>query len=96
MSESPPPADDPIYGDMFGPLQQPLSVDLMQAFTRLPASLAAEWEGREGPVDLPPEQVVEAYRNVLMGLMRHLPNIAGALDLTRARLTRLEREVRGE
>jgi hypothetical protein len=85
-----PPPDDATFGDPFGPLQQPLSTDLMQAFMRLPATLAAQVEGREGPVDIPSEQAAEAYLSVLQAVMRHLPNMASALDLTRARLTRLE------
>jgi hypothetical protein len=65
----------------------------MQALMRLPAALTAQVEGTEGPVEIPAEQMAEAYVAIFQAMMRHLPNMAGALDATRSRLTQLERRL---
>jgi hypothetical protein len=86
-------ADDPIYGDMFGPQQQAISKDFMEIMMRLPAVLTQQVEGEGGPVDIPAEQMVEVLTNAARKLMHHVPQMAGALDIARARVTQLEKRV---
>ncbi len=62
---------------------------------RLAAPLEAHVEGHEGPVELPPEQQAEALRNVILILMRHIPNIAGKLDILYNAVSELEKKVYG-
>src|SRR2546430_12734518 len=79
--------------DPWAGLQTKLSTDLMHAFLRMPASLKAMMEGEEGPVDIPPEQAAEAYVAVLMVVLKHLPTIAGAVDIARGEISRLVERV---
>ncbi len=89
MTDEPAPDFDPFTA----PLQQPLSRDLMEAFNSLPALWAADAEGREDPVTIPPEQVATAMRKVVMVLMQHVPNMAGQLDVLKSRVAQLERRL---
>ena len=94
-SDSPdsPDSPDEVYGDFIGPLQPPINKAIMDAFMRLPAILEQQIEGETGPAELPPEQYAEAMRNALTIMLQHLPNIAGALDIARSRITRLEKRI---
>lgn len=65
----------------------------MEIMQRLPAVLTQQVEGSEGPVNIPPEQMVEALKSAVFKLMNHVPQMAGALDLARARITQLERRI---
>jgi len=49
--------------------------------------------GEEGPIDVPPEQAVEAYTAALRVILNHLPTIAGAVDITRGEVSRLVERV---
>jgi hypothetical protein len=80
--------DDPFRG-----LAHSLNTDLMRTFQAIPAALAAAVEGQEGPIDVPPEQMAAALQGALWLILRHLPNIAGAVDIARGRLDALERRV---
>jgi hypothetical protein len=88
MSES---AD--AYGDGLGPLQRPLSEALMNAVMALPSVLDAQVEGRDGPVSIPADQSTEMMEKQVLAVLNALPTIAGALDLARARITRLEQRL---
>lgn len=88
-----PPDKDPTYGDMFGGLQHKLSKQLMDAALRTDALLKGAIEGDEGPYDLSPEDAVRLSQEQFRIILTELQNIAGALDITRARLTQLERRL---
>lgn len=87
------PHNDPVTGDMFGPMQQEISKRLFDATMRLPAVLEKQVEGDEGPVDIPPEQWAEVMQKALQSFMHFVPQMAGALDVARARITKLEARV---
>ena len=84
---------DPVFGDIFGPQQQPISQEFMSIMMRLPAVLAQQVEGHEGPVTIPPEQMAEVLQNALLKLMHYVPQMAGALDVARTRITKLEQRI---
>lgn len=81
-------SEDPLSG-----MQQRLNTEIRQVFQRMPAVLDANLEGDDGVVDIPPEQMAEALQGALMLMLRHLPTIAGAIDVTRGEVARLTERV---
>ena len=82
-----------IFGDDLGSLQQQLSRDLMQSAQRLPSMLQQDVEGEMHPVDLSPQEALELQRNWQRILVNHVQNLAGALDMARARLHKVEKRL---
>lgn len=87
------PEMDPATGDIFGLFQSRLGLDMMQVLERLPTVLARAVEGNDEPVALSQADMAEVFQQITMLTMKYLPQMAGALDMTRARLTRLERRL---
>ena len=86
-----PPEDSPI-GE---PIAPRITRALMDATLRLPSTLEAQLEGQEGPIEIPPEQWAEAFRNMLLIVAQELPNLAGRLDLVYHAVAELEKKVYG-
>jgi hypothetical protein len=92
MTNEPPSSQNP-YGDIFGPLQHEISAAFMNSAQILPAMLEAAVAGNDDAITAPPEQVAEMLQKNLFALMQFVPQMAGALDIARLRITELEKRL---
>jgi hypothetical protein len=74
------------------PLSTALQQEMTEAFREMPAVPAADAEGREGPIDIPPDQISPVMERQLEIMLKYVPQIAAELDFLKARVDRLAGE----
>jgi hypothetical protein len=60
-----------------------LNRDLMNAYLALPVTLDAMLEGKDGPLDVPPEQAAEAMEKTFWIMLRYVQTLATEVDRLR-------------